>query len=366
MSNTTNPLTTPGATSMESYPTGNRHSLIFGVTSACIAVTTLFMAIRVYIRGHLMRAWKLDDTIFICSSCSSNLGAIYGALGLHIWMVPLSLMKTDAHYQVSNALAYQISFAFVKATFLLQYRRAFALPNIKLFCDTFLGILFIISSAMLISGGLTMRNLLDPNTIPNAGEKQIVIFIYVNAAAHLLTDIIIFIMPIALVGQLRLAKMQKIGLITSFGVGIFTSAISILRIISVQSGLGTTDPYYGAVPLALLGIAEPTSAIICACIPFMRPLLSCSGTSKYGSHGSRRNLSRGADDSAGRMHLRHNLSPQLPTSPTDPTTPEMTRTNDDGKSINGDIEGYHTSQQARCSINSMNPLTMHPSALTRT
>ncbi|OHW90119.1 integral membrane protein [Colletotrichum incanum] len=362
MNSTMIPPNTSGETLMESRPTDNRRSLIFGVTSTCIAVATIFMAVRVYIRGYAMRAWKLDDTMFVWSAVST----IYGALGLHTWMISPSLKKTDAHFIISTALAYQISFAFVKATFLLQYRRAFALPSIKLFCDIFLGILFLVTSAMLISGGLTMRSYLDPNSVPNAGDKQILIFVYVNAAAHLITDIIIFILPIALVGRLRLATMQKIGLITSFGVGIFTSAISILRILSVQVGLNTIDPYYRAVPLVLLSIVEPMSAIICACIPLMRPLFSCSGTSRYGSHGSHRNLSRRADDYVGRMHLRHNLSPELLTSPTVPKTPAMARTNDDGKSINGDIESYHTSQQARGSINSMNPLTMHPSAPTKT
>lgn len=115
---------------------------------------------------------------------------------------------------------YQLSFGFIKATFLLQFRRAFALPHIILFCDIFLGIMFLALVGLLIFGGIVMKDFLKPGYAPTPGEKAYLIFGYVNAAVHLSTDIVIFILPLALVGQMRLAAMQKAGLISSFGVGI--------------------------------------------------------------------------------------------------------------------------------------------------
>ncbi|KXH36402.1 hypothetical protein CSIM01_04917 [Colletotrichum simmondsii] len=198
-----------------------------------IILVAIFMAIRVYIRGYLLRGWELDDSVFMWSSM---LVIVQGAMILCIFM-------------------YQLSFGFIKATFLLQFRRAFALPHIILFCDIFLGIMFIALVGLLIFGGIVMKDFLKPGYVPTPGDEAYLIFGYVNAAVHLSTDIVIFILPLALVGQMRLAAMQKAGLISSFGVGIFTSAISVLRIVTLPLATSGIDGFYQAVPLVLLSMA---------------------------------------------------------------------------------------------------------------
>lgn len=52
--------------------TDNRNALVIGVSSAFMAITVLFMALRVYIRGYILRAWGLDDSMFIWASVSAH------------------------------------------------------------------------------------------------------------------------------------------------------------------------------------------------------------------------------------------------------------------------------------------------------
>ncbi|GJD04464.1 hypothetical protein ColKHC_13289 [Colletotrichum higginsianum] len=197
--------------------TDNRNALVIGVSSAFMAITVLFMALRVYIRGYILRAWGLDDSMFIWASVS----ATYGAFGSHVWTVPHSESRAYAQkYLIASVILYQVSFAFAKATFLLQYRRAFALPSIKIFCDGFSGVFFVIVSAMLIYSGIILDRSTSNGHSPNGKKPDLLVFGYVNAAMHLVTNIIIFILPIALVQKMRLAPTQKVGLIASFGVGI--------------------------------------------------------------------------------------------------------------------------------------------------
>ncbi|TQN64744.1 hypothetical protein CSHISOI_10693, partial [Colletotrichum shisoi] len=191
MSDAAAPPTFSGTTPTGSLPTGDRIALIIGVSSAFMAVAVLFMALRVYIRGYSLRAWGLDDSMFIWAS-----------------------------YLIASVFMYQVSFAFAKATFLLQYRRAFALPSIKLFCDVFSGVLFVIVTAMMIYSGIILDRYTSDGRSPTGTRPDFLAFGYVNSAAHLVTNIIIFILPIALVQKMRLAPMQKVGLIASFGVGI--------------------------------------------------------------------------------------------------------------------------------------------------
>ncbi|KZL82760.1 integral membrane protein [Colletotrichum incanum] len=222
MSNTTLRPDIFGSTPSESLSTDTRRPIVIGVASAVTGIAIIFLAVRVYIRGYLLKAWGLDDTMFIWSC-----------------------------FLVPSVLMYQITFACVKATFILQYRRAFALPHVKTFCDIFLGVIFFIMGATLISSGLILRVFLQPYYLPNP---------YTNAALNLLTDIIIFILPLALLRRVHLGTTQKIGLIASFAVGIF--AISVLRISSLSTSINTIDIKYKAVPLVLFSLAESTSRIL--------------------------------------------------------------------------------------------------------
>ncbi|KAJ0160143.1 hypothetical protein CTA2_8478 [Colletotrichum tanaceti] len=373
MSDATALPTPSGATPTGSLPTDSRRTLVIGVSSAFMAIAVLFMALRVYIRGYVLRAWGLDDSMFIWASilligyCAVvQCDAVYGTMGSHVWTMPQANLRVEGQYLIAIVLMYQVSFAFAKATILLQYRRAFALPRIRLFCDVLSGVLLVMLSAILIYGGV----ILDRFTKDDK-KHGFLVFSYVNAAAHIVTNVIIFILPIALVQQMRLAPMQKLGLIASFGVGIFTTAISILRIVNLNAGLNNNDVSYDIVPLALLGLAEPTSAIMCACAPLVRRLLPWPGTtttSRCGRKGHQRPMSEIVDDSnnTGRMHLRHDLPPQSPASPMSLTKPQAARVILDVEgSVHGDMEGYRASRQARGSVNDVDPLAMHPSTPNR-
>ncbi|KAK2060844.1 hypothetical protein LY76DRAFT_540201 [Colletotrichum caudatum] len=335
---------------MEPPPTDSRVPLIVGVTSAAMAVIGIFMAIRVYIRGYLMRAWKLDDTMFICSSIVAaaqialiTYGSIHGALGRHVWMITIPMIKKDAHFLVAGSLIYQVAFPLIKATYLTQYRRAFALPNIKLLCDVFLGVLLVISSALLILGGVAMEGFLDPdpNKLVDSRATAFLVFNYFTGACNIITSIIIFMLPIALVGRMRFGAVQKAGLIASFGVGIFTCVMSVIRIISMKMSLNSGDEFYKIVPITLSGAAELTSAIVCACIPLMRPLLSCAGTTGYRGKGSREPSSAELEESASRMRWRHGLPLSSPATPTFPAAPQMARVVDCRESVIWATESYH-------------------------
>lgn len=78
----------------------------------------------------------------------------------------------------------------------------------------------VIMASMLLSGVFVTKKLLDPEYAANSDQSAFLIWGYVNAAVHLATNIIIFILPLPLVGSLKLATMQKAGLTASFAVGI--------------------------------------------------------------------------------------------------------------------------------------------------
>ncbi|KAF6830159.1 hypothetical protein CMUS01_07883, partial [Colletotrichum musicola] len=262
-----------------------------------------------------------------------------GSLGTHIW----NSSPEDLRYLVATVTLYQFSFTAAKAAVLLQYRRAFAIRSVRMFCDIFLAVILVFMVLMTVAGAVVTRPLLDPNYRPGGDQRWFLAFGYANAAINLFTDVVIFILPLPLVGRLQLATMQKVGLIVSFGVGIFTGAISVLRIASLPTGIDSTDTFYEAVPLVLLTIAEPTTALVCACVPILRPLMRCSGGSRFSSRiagSSQRPLPIESTNNGTAA------TPSTPRSPTSPTRPEMTRV----RTIGGGIRGESPLSDGRSSM----------------
>ncbi|KAL0929838.1 uncharacterized protein CTRU02_215268 [Colletotrichum truncatum] len=236
-----------------------------------MTLVMLFICLRIHIRGYVLKAWGLDDSFFLLS------GATDGNLGVHIWNITFDEIRTEIHYTLATVLIYVAAFTSIKMTYLLQYRRAIAVRFMQTFCNVFLVVLFINMCAMCISCGLVMKMLLDPQSLSIDAQASLLTWSYAHSAVQLFTDIIIFIVPLPLLGRLKVSTMQKAGLFASFGVGIFTCTISVLRIITLKEGLQSADIFYESVPLVLLTVAEVASANICICIPILKPLGLFSG-----------------------------------------------------------------------------------------
>lgn len=96
-------------------------------------------------------------------------------------------------------------------------------------------------------------------------------FWYINAAGNIVTDVSIFILPLPVLKSLNLERPQKILLMAIFSLGFFTCAISIIRIHYLHLSEDTT---WDNVDSACWSITELCSAILCVCLPVLRPLVS--------------------------------------------------------------------------------------------
>ncbi|KAM7222510.1 hypothetical protein V8F06_002004 [Rhypophila decipiens] len=100
---------------------------------------------------------------------------------------------------------------------------------------------------------------------------ELVPFWYANAAGNIVTDVLIFCLPLPVIKSLNLRRPQRILLLGIFGLGFFTCAISIIRIQYLKLSPDTT---WDNVESSCWSIAELCSGIVCSCLPTLRPLLS--------------------------------------------------------------------------------------------
>lgn len=108
----------------------------------------------------------------------------------------------------------------IKMTFLFQYYRVLAVQNLR---KVFLAAIVIVgawSLSQLLIGIFICSPIqgfwdstVQAKCIPNYPQ------FYINAAGNIVTDIVVFALPLPIIGKLQLAKPQKIMLLGIFSLG---------------------------------------------------------------------------------------------------------------------------------------------------
>ncbi|CAN8104518.1 unnamed protein product [Discula destructiva] len=91
-----------------------------------------------------------------------------------------------------------------------------------------------------------------------------------TAAVNILSDVILFILPIVIVSGLQMPLKEKAGLVFIFGIGSATIITSILRAALLPALLSSKDPSWDVAHPALLIVIESNLIIICGMLPTLR------------------------------------------------------------------------------------------------
>ncbi|KAL2166143.1 hypothetical protein VTG60DRAFT_3259 [Thermothelomyces hinnuleus] len=93
------------------------------------------------------------------------------------------------------------------------------------------------------------------------------------AAFNFVTDAILLVMPVWILGPLRVSLAQKAALAAILGAGSFVLAVSIFRFAIVARGIGNDDFTYRFARNFIWSIFEINVGIACACAPCLRALV---------------------------------------------------------------------------------------------
>ncbi|KAF6802774.1 integral membrane protein [Colletotrichum sojae] len=270
--------------------------LVAGIVSSVIVAIT--SGLRVYVRGFMVRRWGADDTFLAFAAIAVLLHnsflcvATKFGLGSHWWVTPISLLLKGRRIALFVLVIYQIAYVTIKIAFLLQYRRVFPGRRVELCCNVGITFLVVFGLSLLVAQGITYEYIYKQGI--EVSPVDVIGWWIANAAIHLITSILIFILPLPLLGRLRLNTTQKAALFASFGLGLLTCAASVVRLVKTPDSLKTIDiPYEAAVAL-VWAMIELSCAVVCCCIPTLRPL---TRPSCYAAEGGRSRVF--ADDDPG-------------------------------------------------------------------
>ncbi|KAJ5467256.1 hypothetical protein N7475_005008 [Penicillium sp. IBT 31633x] len=255
-----------------------------GALAVSIVFTTLatvITAIRIYTRARLVKQMGSDDYVILVSLAFSWIffglmaGEVYHGMGEHYALIPSATYKYQMICFWATVPIYQTSLISTKMSILLQYKRVFSTPRMRLACWLLIGFLGIYGSWTIASAWancVPVAKFWD-DTIPGfCFDKKALWFS--NSAIHILTDIIILIYPMPVLKSLQLPKKQKFALMAVFALGGFVLITSILRLQSLLVISNSNDPTYDNVGAATWSAVECNVAIICACLPGTRAFLS--------------------------------------------------------------------------------------------
>jgi len=267
---------------------GSSGSSVLAVNCIFIPLVVITVALRLWVRMHMLRAVGLDDILMliaVLAAIALSTGALVGrhyGVGEHIWNLSSGNLLLIPQYtsDITKTLfctyiAYATAITFTKCSIIASYLRIFPDPRIRKialatgaivvafwFCSVFA----IIFTCVPVQAAWNY-------SIKNASCIKVVDYQIVAASFNIATDVVLCILPLPALWALSMPKSQRIILCGLVSMGIFACVASVMRLTQLHNLTGV-DVSYQVVGTLNWSVAEVGTAIICASMSAMRPLAS--------------------------------------------------------------------------------------------
>ncbi|OAL38534.1 hypothetical protein AYO20_02184 [Fonsecaea nubica] len=236
---------------------------IYIIAGIGMFLALLFLAQRIYVRLRLFHALGLDDW-----------GLVRKEAAIHAWEMPIAnfaeFVKYSAYIQPTIYIVPTMLSKMVLLIFFLKLgnRQKWYIWSIW----------FTMAVTVGSNIGLLLALAFGCNPIRKSWDITVTGGSCINlqavyksiAAFGIVTDVMIFLIPIPMVVGLHLSRAKKAGLFFLFGLGSVTVVTSIVRLYLLIRDFGTLDAPWPGGPV-LVGICiEANLLIMCACIPTLK------------------------------------------------------------------------------------------------
>ncbi|KAF7596352.1 hypothetical protein BBP40_002096 [Aspergillus hancockii] len=251
------------------------------VTAVLTGTSIVIVGMRMVARVGLLKLIGREDYTILFSLVLAIVylalvaAQVHFGLGKHNTAISEDHLKKQLKRLWAAIPMYNASLAFTKFSVLFQYLRIFPDRRFRFACYIVIGVVAAYSTWAVVSGYVNcvpVARFWD-RSIPGSCLSFEAVWFF-NASMNIATDLTLLIMPMPLLSQLQLPHMQKVALVGVFAIGGLVAVTSILRLSSLRSVANNPDTSYSNVAAAYWTAAECNVAIICACLPFLRPLVS--------------------------------------------------------------------------------------------
>ncbi|KAL2270786.1 hypothetical protein VTJ83DRAFT_157 [Remersonia thermophila] len=252
----------------------------------CVALTTLFVGLRLWSRGVILRALGLED-LFLVLSWLFGIGLLaaqitniqHGGLGRQYAVLDHETLVRNLKISFGITICYFFALVLVKISVLCLYVRVLTYHYVRLAAKIMLGVVGI-SHAWIIATMLT--TCVPIEAVWDVGKKETAYchpgnVWWSHAGINIATDFLISILPLTVLHKLHIPPRQKVALYLVFLLGFSVCIISLLRCLQFLR-LGFIDVEHDTTPdlviISIWTMLEVSIAIIVACIPTLKPVVS--------------------------------------------------------------------------------------------
>ncbi|KAL2130287.1 hypothetical protein VTI74DRAFT_6659 [Chaetomium olivicolor] len=267
------------------------------------------------------------------------MAATHYGLGLHFYTVnaqdpyyPSHLSRAFMHIWITMVLM-SAFFTCIKITLLFFYKRLFLVSSSKLRIFWWANLVYVIlwffggTSFYLFQCKPVQWYFLQyyarfgkpvPGGLTGECNATTVLHVALPMIFSLVSDIGLLVLPVCAIWNLRLSRWRKLGLLAVFGIGLAACLLELARILALLIDTDDkTDPSYGVANFLIFTAAEETTAVVCACLPVIGPLVyrffkhTVNGTGNTYKVSAQLGTRRGPDGFH-RFGSENNIVPDIP------------------------------------------------------
>ncbi|PGH17175.1 hypothetical protein AJ79_01313 [Helicocarpus griseus UAMH5409] len=259
----------------------NRGNSALAVAISLTALSIIFVSIRFYTRGRLVRKIAYDDWMCLVSLIFNIIffglfvGEWYYGIGVNKGNLSREAMRKQQIFLWITILAYNISLFCTKSSVTLLYHRIFPWTPIRRICYGFLTFFGLFGLWVILASILTcipVQKFWNPRV---EGKCLNMDPLWMSTAiVHIVTDVVLLTFPMPIISSMKLPKRQRFALMLVFALGGFVCVTSGLRLRSLRQAAHVHDDAWNNAALAAWSSVECNTALICCCLPTLRPLVT--------------------------------------------------------------------------------------------
>ncbi|KAF7502700.1 hypothetical protein GJ744_005239 [Endocarpon pusillum] len=305
----------PSAATDPNLPHDSLVPQIIGICSAMLVLVTLVIVARFWVRWTLVKA-RLgpDDWCILVSwvlAVAFDLAPInqtrYG-FGRHIYD-----LSPDTNFSVSlklyyfGEILYYLCAGTTKVAILILYLRLAVQRTYRMLIWACM--VFVILTAL----SCVIASILQCTPVHKAWDAaenvagscfNVNALFFANAGLDILQDALIYVLPMKMLYGVKVPRRQKIALMFVFAVGGFVVVSGMVRLYSLKVAQDTPDPSYDNFGAAVWSSIECNIGIVCASLPYFKPLIDRFYSSLMGYSRGSPKMVRLANGPAGSKTLK--------------------------------------------------------------
>ncbi|KAH7220462.1 uncharacterized protein BKA55DRAFT_217051 [Fusarium redolens] len=272
----------PGITSDFLNPPSTAHKIIV-VSVAFSVLSSLFIALRLYTILSITHQRGTDDYLLVISWVLALVYSVllcavtkYG-LGRHLWDIPFVTFNRNFMKLGAVVLTfYGITIMLTKTAILVFLLRfVTAKPKLRLtihFTIVTVAVYSLIVALQWVYACQPIEKFWDYTITTGTCIRFLGVTVF-SGVMNSITDAVILVLPVFIMRGSRLPKWQKLSVTGILMTGGLVLIIGVIRAKITVDSLKYNDLPWQAVPGMLWWTAEVHLALICACLPFMKPFL---------------------------------------------------------------------------------------------